>query len=45
MQSLYGSGKPLQILTSIVGLLLVIHGFVLLDLGSFVLCLVVGGSN
>ena len=42
LQSLYGSGKPLQLLTSIVGLLLVIYGFALLDLDGIVICLVVG---
>ena len=35
--------SPLQILASIFGLLSVIHGSVLLDLGGVVLYLVVGG--
>ena len=42
LQSVYESGKPLQIFTSIVGFLLVTHGVVLLDLVGSILCLVVG---
>ena len=42
LQSVYGSGKPLQLLTIIVGFLLVTHGVVLLDLVGSILCLVVG---
>ena len=37
LQSVYGSGKPLQLLISIVGFLLVTHGVVLLDLAGIIL--------